>query len=177
MACVLSQSTLLGFQVALHVNCLKRALACVHFSGLSCSGSGSQVLHKGTDSAGPAFCALPRSEQLRQPGAWWAHSPKCVVRFITSLVLFACFPGCAAGVPSRECCVSPLGSWSLSATLLADVNHPGSQKDLVGNWERLLTIWWRMPSLGLRLPLAFRLWLARTCLSASGRGRGWSTAG
>ena len=33
------------------------------------------------------------------------------------------------------CCVSPLGSWSLAVTLLADVNHPGSQEDLVSNWE------------------------------------------
>ena len=33
--------------------------------GLSYSGSGSRVLHKGTDSVGPAFCALLRSEQLR----------------------------------------------------------------------------------------------------------------
>ena len=33
--------------------------------GLNHSGSGSWVLHKGTDSVGPAFCALPRSEQLR----------------------------------------------------------------------------------------------------------------
>ena len=37
----------------------------MHFPGLSCSGSGSGVLHKGTDSVGPGFCALPRSEQLR----------------------------------------------------------------------------------------------------------------
>ncbi|ELR55675.1 Protocadherin-11 X-linked, partial [Bos mutus] len=37
---------------------------------LSHSCSGSQVLHKGTDSVGPAFCALPRPEQLWQPGAW-----------------------------------------------------------------------------------------------------------
>ena len=34
-------------------------------AGLSHSGSGSRVLHKGTDSVGPAFCVLPRSEQLR----------------------------------------------------------------------------------------------------------------
>ena len=34
--------------------------------GLSCSGS--QVLCKGTDLAGCASCALPRSEQLRRPG-------------------------------------------------------------------------------------------------------------
>ena len=30
----------------------------------------ARVLCKGTDSAGRAFCALPRSEQLRPPGAW-----------------------------------------------------------------------------------------------------------
>ena len=37
----------------------------VHFPGLSRSGSGSQVLHKGADLVGPVFCALPGSEQLR----------------------------------------------------------------------------------------------------------------
>ena len=70
MACVLSQSTLLRLQVALQGNCLKRTLGCVHFPGLSHSGLGSQVVHKGTDSVGLVFCALPRSEQLRRPGAW-----------------------------------------------------------------------------------------------------------
>ena len=75
-ACVLSQSTLFRLRVSLQRYCLKLALGLVHFSGLSCSGSGSCVLHKGTDSVGPAFCALPRSEQLRQPGAWQAHSPQ-----------------------------------------------------------------------------------------------------
>ena len=33
-------------------------------------------LHKGTDWVGPEFCALPRCNQLRQPGAWRAHSPQ-----------------------------------------------------------------------------------------------------
>ena len=65
MACVLSQSARLRLQVALQGNCLKRALDCMPSPGLSRSGSGSLVLHKGTDSVGPAFCALPRSEQLR----------------------------------------------------------------------------------------------------------------
>ena len=46
-------------------NCLKRALGCMYFPGLSCSGSGTRVLLRGTDLVGPAFCALPRSEQLR----------------------------------------------------------------------------------------------------------------
>ena len=63
--CVLSRSTLLRLQVALQGNCLKLALGYMHFPGLSHSCSGSQVLHKGTDLVGPAFCALPRSEQLR----------------------------------------------------------------------------------------------------------------
>ena len=56
-------------------NCLRRALGCLQFPGLSHSGSGSRVLHKGADLVGPAFCALPRSEQLRWPGAWRAQSP------------------------------------------------------------------------------------------------------
>ena len=65
-----------GSRLLCRGDCLKRALGCVHFPGLSRSGSGSQVLHNGTDSAGPAFCALPGSEQLRRPGASRAHSPQ-----------------------------------------------------------------------------------------------------
>ena len=42
-ACVFSGSTLLRLQVALQGNCQKQALGCVHFPGLSCSGSGSWV--------------------------------------------------------------------------------------------------------------------------------------
>ena len=57
--CVLSQSTLLRLQVSLQGNSLKWALGCVDFPGLSHSGSGSQVLHKGTDSVGPAFVPFP----------------------------------------------------------------------------------------------------------------------
>ena len=73
-ACVLSWSTLLRLQVALQGNCPKRALGCVHFPDLRCSGAGSVVLHKGTDSVGSTFCVLSRSKQLSQPGAWRAHS-------------------------------------------------------------------------------------------------------
>ena len=71
---VLSWSTLLRLQVALQGNCLNQALHFLHFSGLSCSGSCSHVLHKVTDSVGYAFCALPRSEPLRWPDAWCALS-------------------------------------------------------------------------------------------------------
>ena len=112
-ACVLSQSTLLRLQVALQGNCLKQALGFVHFPGLSHSGSGSQVLHKGEDSVGPVFCALPRSEQLRRPGAWQVHSPPGRgggLHLITSPVPAAQFSGCTAGAPSQVCRVSLLGS-------------------------------------------------------------------
>ena len=41
------------------------ALSCLHFPGPSRSGSGTRVVLRGADLVGPAFCALPRSEQLR----------------------------------------------------------------------------------------------------------------
>ena len=46
-------------------NRLRPALGCMHLPGVSRSGSGTQVVPRGTDAVGPAFCALPRSEQLR----------------------------------------------------------------------------------------------------------------
>ena len=46
-------------------NHLWPALGCLHLPGPSRSGSGTQVVLRGADSVGPAFCALPRSEQLR----------------------------------------------------------------------------------------------------------------
>ena len=41
------------------------ALGCLHLPGLSRLGSGTRVALRGADSVGPAFCALPRSEQIR----------------------------------------------------------------------------------------------------------------
>ena len=46
-------------------NHLCLALGCLHLPGPSRSGSGTRVVLRGTDLVGPAFCALPRSEQLR----------------------------------------------------------------------------------------------------------------
>ena len=62
---VRSGSTLLKLQVALQGYCPVWVLCFMHFLDLSCSGSSSQVFHKGTDSVGCVFCARPRSEQLR----------------------------------------------------------------------------------------------------------------
>ena len=57
---VLSPSTLPRPQVALQGSCLKQALGCVRFPGLSRSGSGPQILHGGTAPVGPAgFVPFP----------------------------------------------------------------------------------------------------------------------
>ena len=91
------------------------ALRCVYFPDLCCSGSGSRVLHKGTDSVGPAFCALPRPEQLRRPGAWRAHTPqvRCVLSPPRPSHLVSWVRSCVSGVP----CVS-------SGELISDCDLP-----------------------------------------------------
>ena len=115
---VLSRSTLPRLQVALQGNCLNQALDFVHFSGLSCSVSGSQVLHKGVDSVGPLFCALPRSKQLRRPGAWRVHTSqvRCVLSPPQSsrMVSWVCSGSTVSGVP----CVS-------FGELISDCDLPG----------------------------------------------------
>ena len=110
MGFVLFRSTLLRLQVALQGNCLRPALGCMHFPDLSHSGSVSRVLHKGTDSVGAAFCALPRSKQLRQPGTWRVHSSQLgSVSYHLPSIPAAQFPGCIVGAPSQVFCVSLLG--------------------------------------------------------------------
>ena len=74
------------------------------------SSSGNQVLGEHTVPGGP-----------------------CVL--ITFLVLDAWFPGCAMGVPSQACSMSPLESRFQAVTLLAYVNYSGSQEDMVSSWE------------------------------------------
>ena len=80
-------------------------------ASLNHSGSGSQVLHKGTDLVGPVFRALPRCERLRQQVLGKrAHTPSWVVRLITSPIPAPWFPGCAGRALPQVCYVSPLGS-------------------------------------------------------------------
>ena len=113
-------------------NYLRWALGCVHFPSLSCSSSGSRVLHKGTNLVGPAFCALPRSEQFRWCLAS-AVTPSWRLCLIASPIAASRFSVCTMGVPSQVCHVSLPRSWSLAVTLLVDVNHPESQEVLVSN--------------------------------------------
>ena len=105
-----SQSTLLRLQVALQGNCPKWALSCMHFPGLICSGSGSWVLHKGTDFVGPAFCALPgpRSSGDQLLGDRTLPGGLCIL--ITSQVPALGFLGVPVRALSQVCHVSPLRS-------------------------------------------------------------------
>ena len=92
-------------------NCLRWALGCMHFPGLSRSGSGSRVLHKGTQTPWALpFVSFPGpcSSGDQVPGEYTL--PRCAAHLITSPVPAAHFPGCAAGAPSQVCHVSPLGS-------------------------------------------------------------------
>ena len=57
------------------------------------------------------------------------------MHLITSTVPAPQFPRCTARTQSQVCPVSPLGSWSLTSTLLVDVNHPILQEDFTSKWE------------------------------------------
>ena len=59
MACVLSQLTVLRLQVALQGHCLKQALGCMHFPGLSHSDSGSWYSTKAQTRLGWRFVSFP----------------------------------------------------------------------------------------------------------------------
>ena len=117
---------------------------------------------------GPAFCALPRSEQLRRPGDWWVHFPGGPCILIISLVPAAWFSRCAVRAPSQVCHLSPLGSWFQAVTLLVDVNHSRSQEDVVSIWEPAHSLVEDAIS-GAKTGAApcLWLWLSHTCLSTS----------
>ena len=104
---VLSWATLLRLQVALQGCCPKQALHFVYVPGLSCSGSGSWVVHKGTDLVGHAVVPVPGPTH---PSDHESTVPGELFVLITSLVPDTWFPGCTARALSQGCCVSPLGS-------------------------------------------------------------------
>ena len=118
MVCVLSQPTLLRLQVALQGNCLRWALVCMDFPGLCSSGSGSQVLHKGTN-LGLRFVPSPGPSSMGDQVLGNCTLPSWAVRLITSMVLAARFPrvrsrGAISGVP-----------WVSSGELISGCNPPG----------------------------------------------------
>ena len=147
--------------------CPKQALCLLHFPGLSCSGS--RVLREDTDSAGHASCALPGSEQLRRPAVWRVSCPRWSPSQMGRATRFP-------AAPSQR---------ALHLLWGADLRLRPSRWMSPGQDPRktwlatgsLLTVWWRLLSLGPRLeqPLAFWLWLSHACLSASGAEGGVCT--
>ena len=126
------------------------------FSVYTAQGPGSS--ERQLTKAGPALHAFPRSKLLRfrflgtlqRHRLSWAgvlcpyqvraaQETGCLVNtlsqvcLITSLVPATWFPGCAARALSLVCCVSLLRSCFQAVTILANVNHPGFQEDLVSN--------------------------------------------
>ena len=87
-------------------------------------------------------------------------------------------PGCSVSWVRCDSTVSALpcvssGKLTSGCYVLADVNCPGSQEDVVSIWEPAHSLV-ENAGLGLRLqqPLAFSFWLSLACLSASGAGEG-----
>ena len=165
----------------------------VHFPSLHCSGS--RLLCWELSKAGPGLPALPRSKPLRftfsgtpqRCRLGWA----CVL--CPSQVRAAQATRCLVSAVSSggRCILSPPRSqllripgaqqecrlrWAVCLLWGADLQlRPSWQmstaQDPRKTWlatGSLLAVWWRMPSLGLRLPLSFWLWLSPACLSASG---------
>ena len=110
MTCVLSRSILLRLQVALQGNCLKWALGCVHFPGLSHPGSGSRYSTRAQTRLGLLFVPFPGPNSSGDQVLGKSTLLSLAVNLITSPIPAAQFPVCAAGAPSPVCCVSPLGS-------------------------------------------------------------------
>ena len=84
---------------------------------------------------GYVFCALPRFKPVGWLGAWPAHSLRWDMHLMhlpspDHWVSWVCCKGTIPGV----LCVSS-GSWSQAVTLLAAVNHPGSQGDVISSWR------------------------------------------
>ena len=176
MVHVLSHSTLLRLQVALQGYCPKQALRFMHFPGLSCSGSGSWVLCKGTDLVGRAFYALPRSKELRPPGAWQAHCPKWAVH-LNHLPS----PGPSVFQLHLESTTSGVPYVS-SGELISGCDSPGrcqpSARKICLATGHLLTVWWRMQVSGVEIaPCLLALAVAYLPLCLQWHGRGLYAAG
>ena len=87
-------------------------------------GSSFQVFHKSADSVVPAFCAFP---------ALAAQAARSLTGTLSQGVMLLLPSAVPASVSVHVpvgcmCLVSVPGSWTLAATLLADVNHPESQE-------------------------------------------------
>ena len=130
----------------------------MHFPGLSCSGSGSRVLHRGADLVGPAFCPLPgpssSSDQMlgehTLPGVGASYH----------------LPGLSVHLRCPMCLLWGADLWLRPSWWMSIVQDPG--KTSVSNWELARSFVEDAVSGAEIAP--FWLWLSPACLSASGGG-------
>ena len=152
---------------------------------------GSRLLCWELSEAGPGLYTLPRSKPLRF--RYWGTPQRCrlgwacilcpsqvraaqVTRCLGSAVTAtyaspvhaAQFSGCTIGTSSQVCLVSLLGSWSLAATLPADVNHPESKEISVSNEACLHFGRWCLSGAAIA---PFWLWLPSPACLWRGMGR------
>ena len=85
-------------------------------------GSSFPVLHKSTDSVGPAFRAFPGGNSSGRQELDGRTLPGC------ARLLPSAGPASVSMRAGRVRLVSVLGSWALAATLPADFDHPESQE-------------------------------------------------
>ena len=88
---------------------------------------------------------------FEQPGAWQAHCPRWTVHLNHIPSLAFQFPGCTTRAPYLRCAVCLL--WRADLRLLPSWMISAIQ-DLRKTWlaaGSLLTVWWKTPSLELRL--------------------------
>ena len=146
----------------------------MHFPGLSLSGS--RVLRKDTDPVRRAFCALPRSKQLRQPGVRQVHCPRWAVRLnhlpISSRSLS--FPGAPQEHHLRCAAVCLLWGADLRlrpSWLMSTIQDSRKMWLATGS---LVIVWQKMPFLGPRLqqPLTFGQAHLPLCLQRGTGGQG-----
>ena len=137
------------------------ALGCVRLPGPNISGSGSQVLHKDADLVGPSFCAFP-GEQLREPGAWWAHSPQVQCDFSPP------WPRLFLGT---LCLFWGADLWLRPSRQMSAIQN--LRKSLVRNWKPVCSLVEDDAS-GVEFA-SFWLWLAPTS-PLPPVGMGWSAA-
>ena len=108
------------------------------------SSSGNQVLGEHTLPGRWCISSPPQSQPLGFLGVQQEYHLRCAVCLLWGANLWLQL------------------SWQMST-----VQDPRKTCLATGS---LLMVWWRMPSLAMRLPLAFWLWLPPTCLSAFSRG-------
>ena len=83
---------------------------------------------------GCAFCALPRSEQLRWLGTWWAHWPRWAMHLNDLPSLGCYFPSVLWKHSPRRPCVSS-GRLMSGCDTLGRCQPSRIQEDVVSNWE------------------------------------------